>query len=319
MTVCAPTDPTVPPGTRDATRGPAAVPAAVPTAVPTAAGIGLRPSHLPDFLHGAPEVAWLEVHAENYLAAGGPRRRALERLRADYPLSCHGVGLSLGSAEGLSTAHLTRLAALYDALEPGLISEHVAWSVSQGSYLNDLLPLPYTEEALAVLCRNIAQAQEVFGRRILIENPSSYLQFDAAEMDEPAFLAEAVRRSGCGLLLDVNNVVVSAANHGFHPLAYLEALPHAAVGEIHVAGHAAIEIEGHRLLIDDHGSRVPAAVWELLRAALARCGPVPVLVEWDRALPALDVLLAEAAKAQTALDSLAAAPPLSGETARHAG
>ncbi|MGP1254728.1 MAG: MNIO family bufferin maturase [Kiloniellales bacterium] len=283
------------------------------TPIPAAAGIGLRHPHLPDFLSGRPPVAWLEVHSENFLAEGGPRRRALERIRRDYPLSCHGVGLSLGSAEGLSREHLTRLAALFDAVQPGLVSEHVAWSVDDGTYLNDLLPLPYTEEALSVLCRNIDQAQEVFGRRILIENPSSYLQFDASRMGEAEFLAETVKRSGCGLLLDVNNIVVSAENHDFDPFAYLEALPADAVGEIHVAGHAEVELEGHRLLIDDHGSRVPAAVWELLEAALARTGPVPVLMEWDTAIPDLTVLLDEAATAQAALDRLMT------EGARHAG
>ncbi|WP_119168751.1 MNIO family bufferin maturase [Algihabitans albus] len=272
--------------------------------IPAAAGIGLRHPHLPDFLNGRPPVAWLEVHSENFLSEGGPRRRALEAIRRDYPISCHGVGLSLGSAEGLSEAHLARLAALFDAVQPGLVSEHVAWSVDEGTYLNDLLPLPYTEEALAVLCRNIERAQEVFGRRILVENPSSYLQFDASRMGEAEFLAETVRRSGCGLLLDVNNIVVSAENHGFDPIAYLDALPLEAVGEIHVAGHAEVELEGHRLLIDDHGSRVPDAVWHLLEAALERTNSVPVLVEWDTAIPELSVLLEEAATAQRALERL---------------
>lgn len=269
-----------------------------PGGIPAAAGIGLRHPHLPAFLDGRPAVAWLEVHSENFLAAGGPRRQALRRIRADYPVSCHGVGLSLGSVEGLDDAHLARLRDLFAEMEPGLVSEHVAWSVAEGDYLNDLLPLPYTHEALDVLCRNIDRAQEVFGRRILVENPSTYLEFAAAQMSEPEFLSETVRRTGCSLLLDVNNVFVSAANHGFDPHAYLDALPAEAVGEIHVAGHAETEIEGHRLLIDDHGSRVSAGVWELLAAAVARSGPVPVLVEWDTAVPALEVLLGEAAHAQ---------------------
>jgi uncharacterized protein (UPF0276 family) len=276
-----------------------------PAPVPAAAGIGLRHPHLPDFLEGRPPVAWLEVHSENFLAEGGPRRRALERIRADYPVSCHGVGLSLGSAEGLDADHLDRLAALFARVEPGLVSEHVAWSVAEGDYLNDLLPLPYTGEALDVLCRNVERAQEAFGRRILVENPSTYLQFAAAEMSEPEFLAETVRRTGCGLLLDVNNILVSATNHGFDPLAYLAGIPAEAVGEIHVAGHARAEIDGQPLLIDDHGSRVSEAVWMLLDAALRRCGPVPVLVEWDTAIPALDVLLEEARCAQRSLDGLA--------------
>ena len=281
--------------------------------IPARAGVGLRHTHVQDFLEAAQPVGWIEVHSENYLGMGGPRNRALEAIRRDYPLSCHGVGLSLGSAEGLDREHLARLKTMMDFFQPGLVSEHGSWSVADGVYLNDLLPLPYTEEALTILCRNIERAQEAFGRRILVENPSSYLQFDASRMGEAEFLAEAVRRSGCGLLLDVNNIVVSAENHDFDPLAYLQALPHEAVGEIHVAGHAEVELEGHRLLIDDHGSRVPAAVWDLLEAALAHCGPLPVLVEWDTAIPELSVLLEEAATAQGALDRLTA------EATRHAG
>jgi hypothetical protein len=270
--------------------------------IPGDAGIGLRHPHVPAFLEGRPPVAWLEVHSENFLADGGPRRRALETIRRDYPVSCHGVGLSLGSAEGLDGGHLARLAELFDRVEPGLVSEHVAWSVDGGAYLNDLLPLPYTEEALEALCRNVMRAQEAFGRRILVENPSTYLEFAASRIPEPEFLAETVRRTGCGLLLDVNNVAVSAANHGFDPAAYLAALPADAVGEIHVAGHAETEIEGQRLLIDDHGSRVSPAVWQLLDAALALTGPVPVLVEWDTRVPPLETLLDEAGRAREALD-----------------
>lgn len=281
--------------------------------IPAAAGVGLRHPHLPDFLSGQPEVSWLEVHSENFLGAGGPRRRALERIRESYPVSCHGVGLSLGSAEGLDDTHLKRLAALFEAIQPGQISEHVSWSVNQGTYLNDLLPLPYTEEALQALCRNVDRAQEAFGRRILIENPSTYLTFAASEMSEPEFLSEAVRRSGCGLLLDVNNIHVTAENHGLDSRAYLAALPAGSVGEIHVAGHAVTEVEGQRLLIDDHGSRVPPEVWQLLDAALELTGPVPVLVEWDTAIPELAVLLEEAGQAQRALDRIDA------EGRRHAG
>lgn len=273
--------------------------------IPAAAGIGLRHPHLPGFLSDRPPASWLEVHSENFLAAGGPRRQALERIRADYPVSCHGVGLSLGSAEGLDESHLERLAALFDAVEPGLVSEHVSWSVNQGAYLNDLLPLPYTEEALDVLCRNIDRAQEAFGRQILIENPSTYLTLAASEMSEPEFLAEAQRRSGCGLLLDVNNIHVTTENHGLDAKAYLAALPAEAVGEIHVAGHAVTERGGQRLLIDDHASRVPPPVWRLLESALARTGPVPVLVEWDTAIPELEVLLEEAGRAQRILDRFA--------------
>ena len=193
---------------------------------------------------------------------------------------------------------------MFETIQPGLISEHVSWSVNQGTYLNDLLPLPYTREALDTLCRNIDRAQEAFGRRILIENPSTYLTFAASEMGEAEFLREAVRRTGCGLLLDVNNVYVTCQNHGLDTVSYLDALPFDAVGEIHIAGHAETDVEGRRLLIDDHGSRVPAPVWRLLESALEGVGRVPVLVEWDTAIPELEVLLEQAGLAQAALDRM---------------
>jgi uncharacterized protein (UPF0276 family) len=253
------------------------------------------------FLDGPPAIGWVEVHSENYLAGGGLRIATLERIRRDLPLSCHGVGLSLGSAEGLDGAHLAALKRLFDRVEPGLVSEHVSWSVAGGVYYNDLLPLPLTEEALAVFVANVDRAQEAFGRRILVENPSTYLDFAASRISEPEFIAEIVRRTGCGLLLDVNNIHVSAHNRGFDAGDYLAALPAAAVGEIHIAGHARREIGGESVLIDDHGSRVIPAVWDLLDAALARTGPVPVLVEWDTDIPELDVLLAEAEAADAAI------------------
>ncbi len=268
--------------------------------IPARAGIGLRHPHVAELLETRPSVAWLEVHSENYLGDGGAARAALERLRRDYPLSAHGVGLSLGSAQGLARDHLAKLRALYDRLEPGLVSEHLAWCVIDGAYYPDLLPLPYTREALEVVCRNLDRAQSALGRRLLLENPSTYLAFAEAEYDEPGFLAETVRRSGCGLLLDVNNIHVSARNHGFDPRAYLAAVPWAAVGEIHVAGHA---VRGD-LLIDDHGAPVAGAVWTLLAAALAHRGPVPVLLERDTAIPPLPELLAEAARAQALLDEV---------------
>lgn len=263
------------------------------------AGIGLRHPHLPAFLAAPQPAAWLEVHSENYLAPGGPRVAALERLRGDYPLSCHGVGLSLGSAQGLDKAHLARLRALYDRLEPELVSEHLAWSTTpDGIFLADLLPLPYTREAFEVVAANIDLAQQVLGRRMLVENPSAYLRFAEADWDEAGFLTELTRRTGCGLLLDVNNLYVSARNQGTHPAAPLDGLPLAAVEEIHVAGHARVRIAAGELLIDDHGSAVAEPVWELLAATLARTGPKPVLVEWDTAIPALSVLLAEAERAE---------------------
>ena len=275
--------------------------------IPARAGVGLRHPHVQQFLDAPPRIGWLEVHSENYLAAGGVRLSALERIRRDLPISCHGVGLSLGSAEGLDTAHLAALKRLFGRVEPGLVSEHVSWSVSGGVYYNDLLPLPLTEEALGVFCRNVDRAQEAFGRRILVENPSTYLDFAASRIPEPEFIAEIVRRTGCGLLLDVNNIHVSAHNRAFDAGDYLAALPLEAVGEIHIAGHASRSIGGETVLIDDHGSRVIAPVWRLLDAALARTGPVPVLVEWDTDIPPLDVLLAEAAQAESAIRR--AAPP----------
>ena len=274
--------------------------------VPAAAGIGLRHAHYDDFLAGRPAAAWLEVHSENYLCPGGPRLATLEAIRQRYPLSCHGVGLSLGSAEGLDSDHLAQLRSLIDRFEPGLISEHVSWSTTGGDYLNDLLPLPYTEEALETLVRNVGQAQDALGRSILIENPSSYVTFAESTIPEWEFCTEAARRSGCGLLLDINNIHVSAHNHGYDAHDYLNAVPGDLVGEIHIAGHADTQWDGRPVLIDDHGSTVKEAVWDLLDAALARIGPKPVLMEWDLDLPPLDTLLGEAAKAQAALDRLGA-------------
>ncbi len=278
--------------------------------VPAAAGIGLRHVHYDAFLTGRPATAWLEIHSENYLCPGGPRLATLEAIRRHYPLSCHGVGLSLGSADGLDRAHLARLRALIDRFEPGLVSEHVAWSTAGGAYLNDLLPLPYTEEALDILVRNIDEAQDALGRTILIENPSSYVRFARSTMPEWEFCVEAARRSGCGLLLDVNNIHVSACNHGYDAADFLNAVPGALVGEMHIAGHARTEWEGRPVLIDDHGSKVDDAVWALLEAALARFGPKPVLMEWDLDLPPLEVLLGEAARAQAMLDAGAPARPV---------
>jgi uncharacterized protein (UPF0276 family) len=260
-------------------------------------GIGLRAPHLAEIVAGRPALGFLEVHAENYMG-GGPALSGLARLGRDYPLSLHGVGLSLGSAEGIDREHLARLALLVQRLEPFLVSEHLSWSVSGGSYLNDLLPLPYTEEALDIVADNLGRAQDALGRPLLLENPSGYLRFRHSTIAEPDFLAELVRRSGCLLLCDVNNIVVSASNLGIDAEAYLAALPAAAVAELHLAGHAVTERGGVRLLIDDHGSRVPAPVWALYRRALGRFGPLPSLVEWDRNLPPLPVLLAEADAAQ---------------------
>jgi uncharacterized protein (UPF0276 family) len=271
-------------------------------AIPARAGIGLRHVHFEDFIERRPNVGWLEIHTENYLGPGGPRLRALEEIRTHYPLSCHGVGLSLGSADGLNPAALTRRRTLFDRFAPGLLSEHIAWSIDHGVYLNDLMPLPYNEESLSIIVDNIDQAQTAFGDRLFVENPSSYVGFEASTMAEAEFMAAVIRHSGCGLLLDVNNVFVTAHNYRLDAIAYLSALPLDAIGEIHVAGHLRADIDGETMLIDDHGSKVTDPVWDLLGWVLERAGPRPVLVEWDTNVPDLAVLLAEADRAQAAID-----------------
>jgi hypothetical protein len=266
------------------------------------AGIGLRFRHHREVLDSRPAVAWFEVHTENYLGGGGAPR-CLDAIRRDYPVSLHGTGLSLGSAEGLDAAHLARVKAALDRFQPALVSEHLAFSVTGGTYLADLLPLPMTEEALAVVCANVDRAQTCFGRRLLIENPSTYLQYRHSTIPEWEFLAALAARSGCGILCDVNNVYVSCCNHGWNASAYLAALPAASVGEIHLAGHSLRRLEdGRTLRIDDHGSRVAEEVWALCGEALARFGPVPTLIEWDTDVPPLAVLLEEAARAARMMD-----------------
>ena len=254
-------------------------------------GIGLRSPHVSEIAATRPELAFLEVHAENYMAETPALDRLLE-LRHDYPVSLHGVALSLGSAEELDRRHLHRFKALIERIEPMLVSEHLAWSAIDGTYLNDLLPLPYTEASLDLFCRHVEEAQEGLGRRLLIENPSSYLRYRYSPIPEAEFIAEIACRTGCGILCDVNNIHVSAWNFGFDPITYLDALPVDAIGEIHLAGHHAAEDVD--ILIDDHGSRVAKPVWELHTAALRRFGPVPTLIEWDTNLPTLEVLLDEA-------------------------
>ena len=261
--------------------------------IPAVAGIGLRGPHIAEILATRPALGWCEVHPENYMS-GGPALSRLQAIRREYPISLHGVGLSLGSAEGLDLQHLARLEVLAEQIEPGLVSEHLAWSVTDGTYLNDLLPLPYTEECLEIFCRNVHTMQETLGRSILVENPSAYLRFQHSPIPETEFLAELVRRTGCGLLCDVNNIYVTCTNFALDPIAYLEALPPAAIGEIHVAGHHRGECSGRVVLIDEHGSRMIPAVWTLYCHALARFGRVPTLVEWDKHIPELAVLLDEA-------------------------
>jgi uncharacterized protein (UPF0276 family) len=264
--------------------------------LPVGAGIGLRSPHVAEVLATRPALPWLEVHPENYLG-GGPAARALDALRRDYPVTFHAVGLSVGSADGVDRRHLERIRRLADRVEPALVSEHLAWSQVDGAYLNHLLPLPYTEESLAVVCRNVDEVQAALGRPVLIENPSGYLRFAASTIPEAEFLAEVARRTGCGLLCDVNNVHVTTQNLALDPIAYLDALPAAAVGEIHLAGHSVNDVDGRSLLIDDHGSPVGPAVWRLYEHAIRRFGAVPTLVEWDTDIPPLEVLVAEARRA----------------------
>ncbi len=260
------------------------------------AGIGLRSPHLADIARERPAIGFLEIHAENYLAPS-PALQAVERLRGDYPLSLHAVGLSLGSADGLDEAHLARVAALVRRLEPAWVSDHLSWSVSGGRYFNDLLPLPYTEEALEVVVRNVGRLQETLGRQVAIENPSCYLGFVHSTLSEPEFLSELVRQSGCGLLLDANNIVVTAHNLRLDAGDWLAGLPAASIIEYHLAGHAVNDADGQPILIDDHGSKVSEGVWALYAEVLKRFGPRPTLIEWDTDIPPLAVLLDEAARA----------------------
>ena len=279
-------------------------PITAPSGLPPRAGIGLRAPHHVEVIESWPDVGWLEVHSENFYCAGGEALHVLEAVRDRYPLSLHGVGMSLGSGE-LAARHLDKLAALVSRIEPAAVSEHLCWSSVDGRHYNDLLPLPYTEEALTVVCARIGEVQDRLRRPILVENVSSYVDFAGSTIPEWEFVAAVARRSGCGVLLDVNNVYVSARNHGFDPLVYLNAIPPAAVGEIHLAGYGECE----DFLVDTHGRAVQAPVWALYEAALARLGPRPTLIEWDTDIPPLAVLLGEAAQADArmkARDAIAA-------------
>lgn len=275
------------------------VPAAprVPAAIPARAGIGLRGPHYREVLRTLPAVGWMEVHSENHFGDGGAPLQLLESVREHYPLSLHGIGLSLGSADPMNQRHLQRLSALVDRFEPGLVSDHLCWSSVGGTYLNDLLPLPYTEEALDHVSRRIVAAQETLRRQILVENVSSYLTFEHSTITEWEFLAEVAERADCGILLDVNNIYVSSRNHGFDPERYLEAIPAARVHEIHLAGFAVNHYDEGDILIDNHGARVSDDVWALYARAVERFGDVPSLIEWDTDIPDLDVLIEEAHKA----------------------
>jgi uncharacterized protein len=266
--------------------------------IPARAGIGLRSIHHDALLEERPDVGFIEAHTENYFHDGGAAVRALERARSNYPLSLHGVGLGLGSADGVDRAHLERVRAAIRRFEPALVSEHACWGHAGGEYFNDLLPLPATEEAARLLAQQVSEAQDFLGVQLLIENVSAYVAFEHATLSEWEFLGDVVERSGCALLLDVNNIFVSAQNLGIDAHAYLAGLPPGSVREIHVAGHS----RSAGVLIDDHGSQVCDEVWELYRLAIARFGPQPTLVEWDNNIPSLGTLVAESRRAQAIMD-----------------
>ena len=276
---------------------------------PCAVGAGLKPEHAEDILGGARRVDFFEIHAENYMGAGGPPHHLLHRIRADYALSIHGVGLSIGGIAPLDRDHLNRLRRLVEIYRPALFSEHLAWSTHDGVFLNDLLPLPYNEISLAHVCAHIDEVQDVIGMRMLLENPSTYVAFKASTMTEIEFLRAVVRRTGCGLLLDVSNVHVCAVNHGFDAGAYIDAFPIEHVGQFHLAGSAEDrDSAAAPLLIDDHGCNVSDMVWDLYRRALARPRLAPTLIEWDNNVPTFDVLAAEAERARAVIAAHAGRP-----------
>ncbi|UTW11878.1 MNIO family bufferin maturase [Marinobacterium rhizophilum] len=281
--------------------------AASSRAIPTEAGIGLRGPHMEALLQSLPAVGWLEAHSENYFGGSGVPLYYLLQAREHYPVSLHGVGLSLGSTDPLCRSHLARLRQLIDQVQPGLVSEHLSWGSVSDIHFNDLLPLPYTEEALDHFCQRVSQVQEALGRTLLIENPSSYLRYRHSTIAEWEFLDAICERTGALLLLDINNVFVSAFNHGFDAQTYLKAIPAKQVAEIHLAGHSLKQFEDGALRIDDHASPVCEDVWALYRQSLQWLGPKPTLIEWDVALPPLPELVDQARIAQDCLDNLS--PP----------
>ncbi len=278
------------------------------TTLPAAPGVGYKPQHYAEILAGAGPIGWLEIHAENYMGDGGRPLAQLRALAERFPISVHGVGLSIGGEGRLDAEHLARLKHLVGWLNPASFSEHLAWSTHDSAFLNDLLPLPYTNATLDRVVAHVDEVQDTLGRQMLLENPSSYLSFTESTWDEPDFLREIARRTGCGLLLDVNNVFVSATNLGFTPQAYIEGFALDQVGEIHLGGHDEDEDDhGAPLLIDSHGREVADPVWALLSHTLVRSGPKPLLIEWDTDVPAWPVLAEEARRAEEALARLAVA------------
>jgi uncharacterized protein len=275
------------------------------------AGTSFKHEHLNAILAEHPQTGFFEVHAENYMGAGGSPHRALEQIRRDHPISLHGVCMSIGGPQPLDQAHLARFRTLVERYEPALISEHLAWSTHETTYFNDLLPLPYTQATLAQVCAHIDEVQDAVGHRILVENPSTYVAFASSTMSETEFIRAIARRTGCGLLLDVNNVFVSATNHGYAALDYLSDFPLGEVAEIHLAGHTRqSDDEGELLLIDSHDKPVADAVWKLYEIVISRCGPIPTLIEWDSHIPPWPILRAEAAAARAILDRFASVPTM---------
>jgi uncharacterized protein len=272
-------------------------------AIPVGAGIGLRPQHYQDVLDSKPKIGWFEVHSENYFGKGGAPLHYLEKIREDYPISLHGVGMSLGSMDALDVQHLAMLKNLIARIEPGLVSEHLSWSSFGGDFFNDLAPLPYTEDSLAYFADRVSQAQDVLGTWILVENPSSYLEYEQSTYKEWEFLNELARGTGCGILLDVNNVYVSCQNHGWDALEYLRGIAADRVGEIHLAGHTVNKVSGRDVLIDTHNQPVCAEVWALYQRALQLVGAKPTLIEWDTDVPTLAVLVNEVDQAKHYLES----------------
>jgi len=274
--------------------------------LPNLPGVGYKPQHFSAILANAAPVGWLEIHAENYMGGGGRPLAQLRHLAERFAISVHGVGLSIGGEGPLDHDHLNRLKTLCDWLQPASFSEHLAWSTHDGAFLNDLLPLPYTADTLTTVCDHIDHVQTTLGRRMLLENPSSYLAFAETEMDEVTFLRVITRRTGCGLLLDVNNVYVSAINQQTDANAYIDAFPLDAVGEIHLGGHDEdIGDHGLPLLIDSHGAAIVNPVWALYVHTIARGGPKPTLIEWDNDVPDWPVLAAEATRAAAILEQVA--------------
>lgn len=276
---------------------------AITSALPLAAGIGLRAPHIREMQERAPSAGWLEVHAENFMNRGAAST-SLEKIRENYAVSVHGVGLSLGSAVGIDRAHLERLKETCRRYQPAAISEHLSWSIGDGIYLNDLIPVPHDEEALNIVINNILQTQDALKRPIMIENLANYVGFARSTMTEPEFLSIIAKRTGCGVLLDINNVFVSAQNMGFDPVAYIAGIPAEAIGEIHLAGHVENQTPDGPVLIDNHGSRIAHEVWSLYASTVERIGKRPTLIEWDSALPPIETLLGEAMWADLLAESI---------------